>query len=181
MPCNSEHMNPTNKERYYQRTAQLLRYVVEKTHSIPPADDLLKAADDQYCQHDYTATLCAHIKGFAPHQMESVVYNARDPMSRKLADWWEEHQAADKNREEVERQLPARIADYDRIGFTFDQVLAGVSAHKDRFGVERTKQYVMTFDGVPLKVRDLKHNQFAIVLGRVWCDFAQAGIKNPLP
>jgi hypothetical protein len=38
-----------------------------------------------------------------PEQLDRIMYNGRDPMSRKLADWWDEHKAEDAKRLEIER------------------------------------------------------------------------------
>jgi hypothetical protein len=35
---------------------------------------------------------------------DRLVYDGRNPMARKLADWWEEHQKADKMRRNRERR-----------------------------------------------------------------------------
>jgi hypothetical protein len=33
-----------------------------------------------------------------PEQENRIVYNGRDPMSRRLADWWERHEEIDRQR-----------------------------------------------------------------------------------
>jgi len=52
----------------------------------------------------YTAMLCSLCKEMTPEQMEKIIYNARNPVSRELATWWEHHQEVDRKREEKERQ-----------------------------------------------------------------------------
>lgn len=105
MPCRSDHMEPTHMEQYCQQTAQLYLYAMEKLFSLGArtwAPELIKqvteTAKHQYASNNYTAHLCALIGSFTTTEQDLVLYNARDPMSRKLADWWEEHQAVDAKR-----------------------------------------------------------------------------------
>lgn len=47
---------------------------------------------------DPTPALCAFLKKLKRDDVwkfDALVYNARDRMSRNLADWWEEHQKVD--------------------------------------------------------------------------------------
>lgn len=103
MPCRSDYMDPTHKEQQLQRTAQLLKYVYE-TLEQPVSAKLNEAAQDCYCKQDYVPELCKTIRGMPARQLNKVVYNARDRVSRDLADWWEEHEAADRKREARERK-----------------------------------------------------------------------------
>jgi hypothetical protein len=105
MPCRSDYMEPTGKERRLQETAQLLIYVRKNTKTGVKVDGKLqRAANDIYCTKDYVPELCETLRSLPTEDFERVVYNARDPMSRKLADWWEEHEAADQKRIEAEAQ-----------------------------------------------------------------------------
>lgn len=45
-----------------------------------------------------TNLLCSLIKKLSEAQLETIVYNGRDKDSRRLADWWEEHQKLDNER-----------------------------------------------------------------------------------
>lgn len=47
--------------------------------------------------------LCSLIRAMTEPELNAIVYNGRDPMSRKLADWWEEHKAEDEKRIEIEK------------------------------------------------------------------------------
>lgn len=94
MPCNSDYLEPTRRERELQRTARLLVYVNDNLHRVNRLP-LLHAATDIYCRADYVPQLCAAISQMDEQERERIVYNAHDATSRDLADWWEEHQRAD--------------------------------------------------------------------------------------
>ena len=103
MPCRSDYMEPTHKEIELQRAARLLQWVYIKLE-VPLSEKLNKAADDKWCKDDFVPELCRTIRGLNETQLNEIVYNARDYTSRNLADWWEEHEAADRAREERERK-----------------------------------------------------------------------------
>lgn len=103
MPCRSDYMEPTGKERRLQETAQLLVYLRQNTKTGDKISNKLRsAASDLYCRVDFVPELCEAIRSLSADDFDRVVYNARDPMSRKLADWWEKHEEADRQRIEEE-------------------------------------------------------------------------------
>lgn len=97
MPCNSDYMAPNYKERELQETAQCLAYVYEARGETPPAV-VASAANNIYCTQDFVPELCAILRVMEPDEQERIIYNARDPKSRKLADWWDKHKVADLKR-----------------------------------------------------------------------------------
>lgn len=106
-------MDPTNKEAELQRTAKLLVYVLEKRGA--PVDSLIKqTAANQYANEDYVPELCNELRILRcdhPDQYENIVYNAHDKVSRDLADWWDDHQAADARRNaEKQRDVAKEVA-----------------------------------------------------------------------
>jgi hypothetical protein len=107
MPCSSEYLEPSRREIELRRAAKLLIFVKEKLgESIP---DWLKKADDIYCNTDRQVIhLCNLLKGMDPATRDSIVYDAHNATSRDLADWWDEHIAADEAREAVEKSEAAR-------------------------------------------------------------------------
>lgn len=106
MGCNSYYPcddgGPSFHHQKLQRSAKLLLYVREKTGQKPEAW-AVKEADNCYASDERSVTeLCATLKAMDPKQRDALVYNARNKNSRDLADWWEEHQAADVEREREE-------------------------------------------------------------------------------
>lgn len=100
MGCRSDYLEPNGRERALQEAAQFLLFVRRAVPAAGPVTDLLvRASKDIYCRDDYVPELCTAIKGLSEEDLDRIVYNARDPVSRKLADWWETHQAADRARE----------------------------------------------------------------------------------
>lgn len=106
MPCNSDYMNPTNKEVQLQLTSKLLVWVKTKLGKTVP-EYAKKAAKDLYGKGGERSVkeLCATLKAMPAKKRDQLIYgNAKDPVARQLADWWEEHQAADSAREQRERE-----------------------------------------------------------------------------
>lgn len=113
MPCNSEYLNPTHAEANSKRVATLLVYVLESLgHKVNPA--YIKAKDDYYGNTGLLGAmvvkLCSLCSDMSDIEKENIIYNARNKTARDLADWWEEHQEADKRRiaeEKREKELDA--------------------------------------------------------------------------
>ncbi len=103
MPCNSDYMNPTTKESQLQKTAELLVFVLESM-KIKVSEKLKKAANNMYCTDDYVEELCQTLTFLTDSQKELIIYDAHNEMSRELATWWERHQEADKQREQMEKE-----------------------------------------------------------------------------
>lgn len=99
MPCNSDHMQPTKKEEYRQKTCHLYAYALTTLGREVP-EEVVRGAGSVYTSHDPTAALCELLQGLSDDGLERVVYNAHSADSRRLADWWEAHQEADRIREE---------------------------------------------------------------------------------
>lgn len=100
MPCNSDYLNPSQKEVALRRAATLLVHVYQFLGE-PVSPALKAAAANLYCSDDYVPALCARLKKlkrFSKDRFEELVYNAKSPVSRDLAGWWEEHENADKAR-----------------------------------------------------------------------------------
>jgi len=98
MPCNSDYLAPTSKERRLKQTSVNLRWLLGKLNSDVP-EQVLIDSNDIYCRdHGQVEKLCDLIKSMTGNQVEAIIYNARDKQARAVADWWEEHQEADRER-----------------------------------------------------------------------------------
>jgi len=101
MPCNSGYQDPNREEINKVETSNLLIYVNKKL-GIETPSNVKKAAKHIYGEgvdlDVITRKLCSTLKKLNKKQINEIVYNAKDKNSRKLADWWEEHQEADKKR-----------------------------------------------------------------------------------
>ncbi len=102
MGCRSDYMEPSNKEREMQRAAGLLLYVW-KSLGKPSQKWAEREAENAHASDERCVTeLCAELKLMNQDQLGSIIYDARNKKARDLANWWEEHQAADKAREASE-------------------------------------------------------------------------------
>lgn len=102
MPCNSDHLKATNREAELQLAAQLCVFVAEKTNQSP-LFKFQQEARNYYAEDvGQTEWLCEAIRNMDEDELDRIVYNGRDTTSRTLADWWEAHQEADRQREAAE-------------------------------------------------------------------------------
>lgn len=101
MGCRSDYLQQTDYEQRLQETAQLLVYVKNEL-GLKVGAELTNAAADYYCKADYVPELCNALRDMTAAQVAAVVFNARSKQSRQLADWWEEHQEADRARKAEE-------------------------------------------------------------------------------
>lgn len=121
MACNSDYMAPHAQETRIHETAMLLRWaLVTLGRRVPPGVE--RAATDIYGggrgsgQPDPTIVpaLCALLTELDDAAREALIYGQpKVREARQLADWWEEHQAADATRlahEDAERRRVAAIA-----------------------------------------------------------------------
>jgi hypothetical protein len=100
-------MEPTAKEKYCKKTAQLLQYVMRALNYFPVSiSDVEKSINNPYSKNDYTATLCGIIRQLTPNEMNTIVYDGRNSEARALADWWDEHQKVDeKHQKDAEKEI----------------------------------------------------------------------------
>lgn len=119
MPCNSDYMNPTAAEKNSKQVAGLIVYIDKKMGDETPGW-ITAAASDYYGAPtrlvELTQILCSLCSVLSPAAAEEVIYDAHDATARELAAWWEEHQAADKAREERERHDAEVKAMADAVG-----------------------------------------------------------------
>lgn len=125
MGCRNDYMNPTEREVESQLVSQLLQYllkaaaekgslqkqqwVLDANISQQTIERINEGAWSQYGNASSldadTALLCNLLKNIPE---DTIVYDGHNADARKLADWWEKHQAADAKREAEE------AADVDR-------------------------------------------------------------------
>ena len=102
MPCNSSHMEPDHLEERSRNLSQMIVWLSGKLQK-PVKEGIRASAKSAYGNRgacdELAQTLCS-LCNLAP---EEVIYNGRDKDARRLADWWDEHQEADRAREEQER------------------------------------------------------------------------------
>jgi hypothetical protein len=107
MPCRDDWPSPTGAQARSQRAAKLLIYLYGKKKQAV-TEKLRKDAEDCYCDTDNVKVLCAELTALSDKEFDKLVYNPRERGARDLADWWEEHQEADKQREAAEDAVRKR-------------------------------------------------------------------------
>lgn len=113
MPCRSDYLEPTDKEKASVEVCKHLAYVKSKLHMEVSPSLLQSGASpygDLYKLDEHTAELCRLCRGLNKKQKDEIIYDGRNPKARRLADWWDEHQKFDlKRRDELwERQKKLR-------------------------------------------------------------------------
>ena len=100
MPCNSDYMEQNTKERQLQETAKILVYVIEAKGGVP-SKEIQNASTEYYCNFNKgVSLLCKEIGEMTEEEMNTIVYDGRNPMARQTANWWELHVEADRLRDE---------------------------------------------------------------------------------
>lgn len=112
MGCNSNYMQQTSDEDFFQNTAKHIVYVLKQLNKTVPAW-VSKTANDYYAQDPedkLTPLLCSTLSSLTKKQLNDIVYNGRVKEARALAEWWDEHQANDKSRIAQETKLKKQKA-----------------------------------------------------------------------
>lgn len=106
MPCYSP--DPTERELKTLSLSKKIVCVHSKLGTQVP-DDILEISKMPHPAYPnqvpdkldrMTSYLCGILRGLDKKTFEEIVYNARCKESRRLADWWEEHEKFDRNRNE---------------------------------------------------------------------------------
>jgi len=107
MPCNSDYLNPTEEEANRKLVCELLIFVNGKIRAKTDKK-IIDAAKHAYGDgvelNAVVVQLCDRLSALSTKQKNSIIYNGKNETSRKLADWWDEHVKADKNRVHAEMQ-----------------------------------------------------------------------------
>lgn len=103
MPCYDS--IPTERDERAVEVAKLLVYV-NHSLNLPNSTGLKEIASYSYFAGDHldkiTQRLCNilnKLKINDPNKFEALVYNAKVKESRDLANWWEQHEKFDKERQ----------------------------------------------------------------------------------
>jgi hypothetical protein len=105
MPCNCDHMEPTQRERLLQDAARFQVVVRQRLEMSVPAW-LKREAKNIYAKDERNATeLCAIITALSKEERRKLLYSdATDAKMRDVASWWEMHEKVDKARKAKERK-----------------------------------------------------------------------------
>jgi hypothetical protein len=107
MPCTSDYAEPTAYEEFVSKTVMNLMYL-RRMLGIATSEELTAAYKKCYYSKKegdkWTAELCERLHKLSKKDMEKFVYDAHSKKARNLADWWEDHQEADKEREAKEKK-----------------------------------------------------------------------------
>ena len=108
MPCNSDYMNPNEREEQNRLMCKLIIFV-HKSLGIKPKKDvgdaLKEGAASIYGSSEIGEDALANMLcNLCTNDLsEDFIYNGRDKNCRKLAEWWDRHKEADKKRKKAER------------------------------------------------------------------------------
>ena len=108
MPCISDYAEPSTYDKFVSDTVKNLMYL-RRMLGIDTSEELVEAYKKCYYSKvegdKWTAELCERLHNLSKKDMDKFVYDAHSKKARNLADWWEEHQEADKARIAEEKQF----------------------------------------------------------------------------
>lgn len=115
MPCTYDGPEATHFDHAIYRAAPLLVYVREAMNQpivywVRQYTHKLLYSGTQEIADGITSMLCEACRNMTEDQKQKIIYDGRNPNARKLADWWEEHQEADRKREAKEAKAAADAA-----------------------------------------------------------------------
>jgi len=110
MPCLSDYLEPNSYEKSIKETIENLLFLYSKENlNKPIKKELLKASTEIYFSKEkgdkWVSELCEQLSNLSEDNLNTIVYNPKLKKSRKLADWWEEHQEADAKRIKIETEV----------------------------------------------------------------------------
>lgn len=127
MPCNSTYVEPTRYETFSKRTAECLVYALAEMDRVIPRW-VANVAENPYGDTnqvtELTVMLCDLCREIIDGgKADEIIYNGRIKRARDLADWWEEHEAADLEREQEEKQERLREQALNKLTFEEKEIL----------------------------------------------------------
>ena len=93
MPCRVDEVFTPAKVVSKQITEAMALFDFAFSNSISAPMKPRDRADNWYPE-----TLCAHLSTMSVEERDLLIYDARNQSSRRLADWWEEHEQMDRDR-----------------------------------------------------------------------------------
>lgn len=141
MPCEGPSGESCRTVEMKKHRAELLIYLLGKLGAFSrKAEAFVK--DPWSSSKDYEAQvdLCTTLRSLSEAEIERIVYDAKNPMARKLADFWEQHQNDDAEREKREALERTCVP----------VVINGVRDRGERFSYECTVSQRLTKTSVKL-------------------------------
>ena len=94
-------MEPDKSEKNSQETAYLIRFILNyRKENVPQW--IKFASENSYGDvgrlNDLVVWLCDLCTHMEKWEQDEIIYNGRNADSRRLANWWDEHQKADEVR-----------------------------------------------------------------------------------
>jgi len=129
MPCDSEYLAPNGAEQDSVEAATHIRYI-EELLGNPVEAWIIEASEHCYGNrarlNELVVTLCTLCRKMSDREEQDIIYDGRSPQARKLADWWEKHQAADaaREREEAKATETQELAESARAKLTPEEIEA---------------------------------------------------------
>lgn len=111
MGCRSDYMEPTARENESILVCGLIKYLFGEINKPIPShvEEAAKAVYGKVETLDAdTALLCDTLQNLPKKVAQTVVYDGSKKNARRLADWWEAHQEADRKREAAKKELAKR-------------------------------------------------------------------------
>lgn len=116
MGCRYDESPPDPRALECRKVCLLITWLSNKLGRAIPHNvsvinsDVRGSDDDALYLNQATKLLCEMVTHLTETQKIEILYDGRVMMSRKLADWWETHQARDKAREAKEATAKKRQA-----------------------------------------------------------------------
>jgi hypothetical protein len=110
MGCRSDYLEATGLEKGLQQAAKLAVFVDNKLCGITPSAIVDQSKEYYSKDVGQVQYLCDKLTRMGEADRERIVYDAHNPVSRELAEWWETHQAADAARISKEQAIARQAA-----------------------------------------------------------------------